>query len=54
MLLDERQREAGRGAYLCRQADCVRGANKSRRIGAALGCAVPQELAETLIEACGR
>ena len=54
IMLDERQREAGRGAYVCREAACADGAGKSRRIAAALGVAPPQDLAEALKGACGR
>ncbi|MBE9159696.1 YlxR family protein [Nodosilinea sp. LEGE 06152] len=38
----------GRSAYLCPQADCLRQAQKKRRLGRALKANVPEELYQTL------
>ena len=38
----------GRGAYVCRSAECLKKAMRSHAIDRALGVTVPQELYETL------
>ncbi len=48
MVLDETGRAAGRGAYLCRDADCWSTAGRRRALEHALGAAVPDDLAATL------
>ena len=48
MVLDETGRAAGRGAYLCRNADCWSAAGKRRALEHALGASVPDDLAATL------
>jgi hypothetical protein len=48
MVLDETGRAAGRGAYLCRDADCWSTAGRRRALEHALGAAVPDDLAEML------
>ena len=48
MVLDETGRAAGRGAYLCRDADCWSTAGSRRALEHALGAAVPDDLAATL------
>ena len=34
----------GRGAYICRDVDCLRKARKSRRIDRNLTCEIPEEV----------
>jgi hypothetical protein len=48
MVLDETGRVAGRGAYLCRSADCWSGAGKRHALEHALGAPVPDDLAAQL------
>jgi hypothetical protein len=48
MVLDETGRVAGRGAYLCRNADCWSAAGKRRAIEHALGQPLPDDLAARL------
>ena len=42
--LDLTGKKSGRGAYLCRDAECLRKARKSRRMEKALGCVITEEL----------
>ena len=37
-------KRSGRGAYLCKNAECLKRAQKSRRISAALECHVSDEI----------
>ena len=46
--LDFRGKAPGRGAYVCPNADCLKKALNSRAIGRALGCELPEALAEEL------
>ena len=46
--LDARGKAPGRGAYVCRSAECLKKAMRSHAIDRALGVTVPQELYETL------
>ena len=48
MVLDETGRVAGRGAYLCPEADCWSVAGRRRALERALGAPVPDELAAIL------
>ena len=48
MVLDETGRVAGRGAYLCRNADCWSAAGKRHALEHALGAPVPDDLAAQL------
>jgi hypothetical protein len=52
--LDETQRQAGRGAYVCPQAGCTDGFLRSKRGASLLGAALTDDLAETLRGACRR
>ena len=47
--LDLRGKASGRGAYLCRDAACLKKAVKSRALERALAVAVPQEVYERLL-----
>lgn len=46
--LDARGKAPGRGAYLCRCADCLKRAGKSRALERALGVSLPEEVLERL------
>ena len=46
--VDATGRKPGRGAYVCRSAECLKKAMRSHAIDRALGVTVPQELYETL------
>lgn len=49
--LDETGRLPGRGAYLCRNADCLKRARKSRALERAFSAAVGSEVYEALEQA---
>ncbi len=42
--LDLRGKKPGRGAYLCRSAQCLQKARKSRRLERAFSCRIPEEV----------
>ncbi len=42
--LDPTGKKSGRGAYLCRDAACLKKARKSKRLESALSCAIPDEV----------
>ncbi len=42
--LDRVGKMAGRGAYVCPSADCLRAARKAKRIERAFSCAIPAEI----------
>ena len=42
--LDFTGKKAGRGAYLCNSAACLKKANKSKRLATALSCEIPDEV----------
>lgn len=44
ILLDFTGKKSGRGAYICRSAECLKKARKSRRIERNLACAIPEEV----------
>ena len=46
--LDPRGKKPGRGAYVCRSADCLRRAVKSRALARALQVEIPDEVMERL------
>ena len=46
--LDPRGKKPGRGAYVCRSADCLRRAVKSRALDRALDTKIPDEVMERL------
>ncbi len=41
--------EYGRGAYVCKNADCIAKAIKGRRFNYALKCNIPQQELDTLL-----
>ena len=48
--LDTTGRASGRGAYLCRDVQCLRRARKSRRIENTLECTIPEEVWDRMEE----
>lgn len=42
--LDFTGKKSGRGAYICRDPECLRKARKSRRIDRNLNCEIPDEI----------
>ena len=48
IVLDESGKRSGRGAYICKSAECLRLARKKRRLEASLECAIPGEIYERL------
>lgn len=48
--LDLKGKKPGRGAYVCRSADCLRRAVKSRALSRALETQIPDEVMERLAE----
>ena len=48
ILLDLNGRAAGRGAYICRSAECLKAARKAKRLERGFGCAVPDEVYDTM------
>ena len=47
--LDLRGKKPGRGAYVCRSADCLKKALRSNALGRSLETALPPELHEALL-----
>lgn len=48
IVLDLVGKASGRGAYLCRNATCLKRARKSGKISASLECAIPEEVYDRL------
>ncbi len=48
--LDFTGKKAGRGAYLCKKAACLKAARKARRVDQALSCTVPDGVYAALEE----
>ncbi len=46
--LDMTGKLSGRGAYICKSAECLKKARRASRIERSLECAVPQEIYEKL------
>lgn len=42
--LDNTGKKAGRGAYICRDAECFSQVRKARKLDRSLKCAVPEEI----------
>ena len=49
-VLDPGGKMAGRGAYICRSAECLKKAQKSRALERALNLSIPDEIYEKLTE----
>ena len=54
VVLDKTGKLSGRGAYLCPKAECLKKAQKARRLENALSCGMPDEVFAGLEEALGR
>lgn len=50
VVLDLTGKKNGRGAYICKNAACLKKARKSRRIETALDCRITEELYEKMEE----
>lgn len=48
--LDLTGKKPGRGAYLCRNPECLRAARKARRLERALSCRIPEEVYDRMEE----
>lgn len=46
--LDPTGRKAGRGAYICPSMDCLKAAQKAKRLERAFACAIPPTVYERL------
>ena len=46
--VDATGKKSGRGAYICRDAECLRLAKKAKRLASAFECTVPDEIYEKL------
>ena len=52
--LDLSGRKPGRGAYVCKSADCLRAARKARRLERAFSCQIPAEVYDRMEEEIGK
>lgn len=48
--LDLTGKKPGRGAYVCRNLDCLKAARKSRRFEKAFSCKIPEEVYDRMEE----
>lgn len=48
--LDPTGRKPGRGAYVCKNSECLRKARKARRLERAFSCRIPDEVYERMEE----
>lgn len=46
--LDITGKKSGRGAYVCKQIECLKKARKSRRIERSLGVEIPEEVYDAM------
>ncbi len=49
--LDLTGKKAGRGAYVCRDIECLKKARKARRLEKAFSCRIPEEVYDRMEEA---
>lgn len=52
--LDLTGKKPGRGAYVCRSADCLRAARKARHFERAFSCRIPDEVYDRMEEELSR
>lgn len=52
--LDLTGKKPGRGAYVCRSAECLKAARKSRRFEKAFSCKIPDEVYDRMEEELNR
>ncbi len=50
IVLDETGKKSGRGAYICKRAECLKKARKAKRIESALECSIPDDVYEKMQE----
>ena len=50
VILDLTGKKSGRGAYICKKAQCLKKAQKSRRIETSLECSIPQDVYQRMEE----
>ena len=50
VILDLTGKKSGRGAYICKNATCLKKARKSRRIESSLECSISNEIYEKMEE----
>lgn len=50
IVLDLVGKKSGRGAYICKSADCLKKARRKQRLETALECAIPSEVYDRLEE----
>ena len=50
VILDLTGKKSGRGAYICKNATCLKKARKSRRIESSLECSISDEIYEKMEE----
>ena len=48
--LDKTGKKSGRGAYICKNAQCLKKARKSRRIESSLECSISDEIYQKMEE----
>ena len=52
--LDLTGKKPGRGAYVCRSAECLKAARKARRLERAFSCRIPDTVDDRMEEALSR
>ena len=50
IVLDESGKRSGRGAYICKNADCLKKARRAKRLETSLECSIPGEVYDRLAE----
>jgi predicted RNA-binding protein YlxR (DUF448 family) len=50
ILLDDSGKKSGRGAYICKNASCLKKARKARRLETSLECSIPDGVYDRLEE----
>ena len=48
IFLDKTGKAAGRGAYVCRNAECFEKARKARKLSRAFSCEIPDEIYDSI------
>lgn len=50
IVVDDKVKQSGRGAYLCKNQECLQKCIKTRALNRALSCEIPQKVFENLKE----
>ena len=50
IVLDATGKKSGRGAYICKRAECLKKARRAKRLEASLECQIPNEVYDKLEE----